>query len=260
MKARCAARIVAIVVSIATERVALLALEHVAKYHWVGPYEKRTLDDVSLSLGAGDVVGIWGSHRSGKSTLLRIIAGLDAADRGSVRVIGHDVSRLSRSELGSLRLRQIGLVGAHGPHSARMSIADFVALPLLRIHAHGQARRQALAMLGRIDILECRDATWNQLSDSERALASLAHGLVRRPRLLLVDDLTQGLDALQQAEVMRLLRDAADDDDVAILMTASSMNALIGSHDAYRLSDGRLVHIASSAADVIDFPASRRTS
>jgi ABC-type lipoprotein export system ATPase subunit len=63
----------------------LLTLEHVAKANRVGPCEKRTLVDVSLTLAAGDFAGVWGGHRSGKSTLLRIAAGMELPDSGVSR-------------------------------------------------------------------------------------------------------------------------------------------------------------------------------
>jgi ABC-type lipoprotein export system ATPase subunit len=234
----------------------LLALEHVAKTHWVGPYEKKTLVDVSLSLAAGDFVGVWGAHRSGKSTLLRIAAGLEPPDRGSVRFEGLDLASLSSSARGELRLREIGVVRHEGPQSPELSVADYVALPLLSRLARGEARRQALAMLRRVGIGECHDAHWRHLSDGERALASLAHGLVREPKLLLADDPSVRLDTLQQQEVVGLLRKAATESNVAVLMTSSAMTALAGAHEAYTLDDGRLAPVIDPAAgaDVLEFP------
>lgn len=234
----------------------LLALEHVVKTHWVGPYENKTLVDVSLSLSAGDFVGVWGAHRSGKSTLLRIAAGLEPPDEGTVSFEGRDLARLSSSQRGELRLHQIGVVRDHGPQSPELSVADYVALPLLSRHPRGEARRRALNALRRVGIAECHDAHWRHLSDGERALASLAHGLVREPRLLLADDPTVRLDTLQQNEVLGLLREAATESGVAVLMTSSVMTALTGAHEAYTLSEGKLAPVADPAAgaDVLEFP------
>ncbi len=234
----------------------LLALEHVAKTHWVGPYEKRTLVDVSLALGPGDFVGVWGAHRSGKSTLLRIAAGLEPPDEGVVRLDGTDLASLASSQRGELRLRQVGVVRNEGPQSPELSVIDYVALPLLSRHPRSEARRRAMSMLRRVDIAECKDAHWRHLSDGERALASLAHGLVREPKLLLADDPTVRLDTLQQNEVVGLLRMAATESGVAVLMTSSTMSALTGAHEAYTLGDGKLMPVVDPAAgaDVLEFP------
>lgn len=240
----------------------LLTLEHVAKTNWVGPYEKRTLVDVSLSLEPGDFVGVWGGHRSGKSTLLRIAAGLELPDSGVVRFAGEELRELSSARRGELRLDEIGFVRGEGPQSAEFDVADFVTLPLLARHSRRVARGRAMDVLRRVGIVECHSVKWRHLSDTERALVSLAHGLVRSPRLLLADDPTAGLDALQQAEVVGLLRRAAAETGVAVLMAASAMSALPGVHEAFTLRDGALVPVSDRAAGgtVIDFPASGQSS
>lgn len=237
----------------------LLSLEHVAKTHAVGPYEKRTLVDVSLSLSAGDFVGVWGAHRSGKSTLLRIAAGLELPDSGSVHFEGQDLAALSDSQRGELRLHPLGIVRGDGPQSGELSMVEYVALPLLSRHARGEARRLALNALQRVGIADCRDATWRQLSDGERALASLAHGLVRDPKLLLADDPTVRLDALQQAEVVGLLRSAATETGVGVLMMSSVMSALAGVHEAFTLDEGTLAPVVdpSVGGAVLEFPRSK---
>lgn len=240
----------------------LLTLEHVAKTHWVGPYEKRTLVDVSLTLAPGDFVGIWGGHRSGKSTLLRIAAGLEQPDAGAVRFDGRELTALPRGARGELRLREIGLVRGEGPQSAEFQVLDFVALPLLAFHSRRAARGRAMDFLRRIGIVECHDVTWRNLSDTERALVSLAHGLAREPKLLLADDPTAGLDALQQEEVVQLLRRAARETGVAILTTVSAMSALAGTHEAYTLEEGRLTPVQDPAAGgtVIEFPGGEQSA
>ncbi|HMJ02561.1 MAG TPA: ATP-binding cassette domain-containing protein [Conexibacter sp.] len=184
----------------------LLSLEHVAKTHWVGPYEKPTLVDVSLSLAPGDFVGIYGGRRAGKSTLLRLSAGLDVPDRGVVRFDGIDLATLSRARLGARRLREIGIAAGGGPRSIELTVADYVALPLMG-ERPAVVRHRVRDALQRVGVLECREATWPQLSDSERMLASVAHAIVRRPRLLLADDLVVRLDASQDHEVVALLVD-----------------------------------------------------
>ena len=231
----------------------LLSLDHVAKTHHIGPYEKRTIVDLSLALRRGELVGVWGAQRAGKSTLLRLAAGIDAPDHGCVRFDGRDLAGLSRSQLGDLRLRDIGVAFGIGPQSTELTIADYVALPLLRAGSRGTARRRARDVLDRTGIVECRDATWSQLSDTEQVLASLAHALVRRPRLLLVDDPTLRLDTTSDFAVVALLRTLAED-GTAVLMTTSSMAALRDVHCAFTLSDGRLSDVSPARASVISFP------
>ncbi len=235
----------------------LLSVEHVGKTHQVGPYEKRVLVDVSLALHGGDLVGVWGAQRSGKSTLLRIAAGLEQPDAGLVRFDGRDLATLPQAERDRLRLHDVGLVRGEGPQSTAFTVLEYVAMPLLDRLKRREALARALATLQRVDVAECRDARWAQLSYGEQALVDLAHGLVRRPRLLLVDDPTAGLDTLQQHEVVSLLRRVAAEERVAVLITSSILSAVTEAHEAFTLSDGRLLPITDASGPggaVIEFP------
>jgi ABC-type lipoprotein export system ATPase subunit len=235
----------------------LLSVEHVGKTHHVGPYEKRVLVDVSLSMRGGDLFGVWGAQRSGKSTLLRIAAGLETPDVGAVRFAGTDLATLSKGRRDRLRLGEIGLVQGPGPQSSTLTVLDYVAIPLFGRYKRHEARSRALAALKRVDVVECGDALWHQLSDGEKTLVKLAHGLVRAPRLLLVDDPTAGLDTLQQQEVVDLLRAFAQRDRIAVLMTSSVLSAITEAHEAFTLSDGRLIPVTDAtrrSGEVIAFP------
>ncbi|HEV7772868.1 MAG TPA: ATP-binding cassette domain-containing protein [Conexibacter sp.] len=235
----------------------LLSVEHVRKTHWVGPYEKRVLVDVSLSMRSGDLFGVWGAQRSGKSTLLRLVAGLELPDAGAVCFDGSDLATLSKARRDRLRLSEIGLVQGAGPQCSTLTVLDYVAIPLFGRCKRHDARSRALAALKRVDVVECRDALWHQLSDGEKTLVKLAHGLVREPRLLLVDDPTAGLDTLQQREVVDLLRAFATHDRIAVLMTSSVLSAITEAHEAFTLSDGRLIPVTDATrrrGEVIAFP------
>lgn len=235
----------------------LLSVEHVGKTHWVGPYEKRILVDATLALEPGDLFGVWGAQRSGKSTLLRIAAGLEAPDAGVVRFDGEDLAALPKARRDRLRLSAIGLVQGDGPQSATLTVLDYVAIPLFGRCRRLDARSRALAALRRMGVAECRDARWHQLSDGERTLVRLAHGIVREPRLLLVDDPTAGLDTLQQQEVVGLLRAFAVQERLAVLMTSSVLSAITDVHEAFTLGDGCLIpvtDVARRGGEVIAFP------
>ena len=232
----------------------LLSLEHVAKTHHVGPYAKPTLLDVSLTLDTGELVGVWGGRRAGKSTLLRLSSGLDVPDEGSVRFDGTDLACLSRSQLSRLRLHEVGLAFGQGPQSMDFTVAEYVELPLRTERSPAVAQRRVRDALRRVGILDRSDATWSQLSDSEQVLASLAHAVVRRPRLLLADDPVSKLDVCEDREVVGLLGALAAELEMAVLMTTSSLSVLPDVDQAYTLSDGRLEAVPSSRGSVIALP------
>ena len=147
----------------------LLSLEYVGKTHHVGPYEKAVMVDVSVAIAPGEFVGVWGGRRAGKSTLLRLASGLDVADRGVVRFEGRDLARMSRAQLGSLRLRDVGVSFGEGPQSPELTVADYVALPLLTAGSSATARACANEALRRTGVLERRHAPWSRLARTHAA-------------------------------------------------------------------------------------------
>jgi putative ABC transport system ATP-binding protein len=234
----------------------VLEFENVAKTHRVGPYDKPLLRGVSLSLSAGDVVAVWGSPRSGKTTLLRLAAGLERPDEGVIRFDGLDLSTQSRSTVSALRLGDIGLARTEGPSTTELPVLHYVALALMRAHGRGKAVKRARSVLSWVGVADCAEARWEHLSDTEKALVSVAHGLVREPQLLLVDDVTARLDALRQAEVIGVLHRAAAERRVAILVTCSALSAAVGAHETFTLSQGRLkpINDPASAGQIVKFP------
>jgi ABC-type multidrug transport system ATPase subunit len=177
--------------------------------------------------------------------------------------MGVDFAALRKESRDRLRLSEIGLARGEGPPSQSMTVLEYVSVPLLATRTRDEAQARARIALRRLDVAECGDAHWNQLSDDERALVSLAHGLVRDPRLLLVDDPTVGLDALQQQEIVDALRSVAVEQNIGVLMTTSVLSALTGVHQAFTLSDGRLIPVTDvtrPGADVIEFPRGKQAS
>jgi ABC-type lipoprotein export system ATPase subunit len=240
----------------------LLSLEEVSKSYWRGPSEVRVLSGACLELRAGEFIGVWGKRGTGKTTLLRIAAGLETPDRGSVRFEGSDLATLSEQGHARLRRGQLALARRAGPRS-ELSMLDYVALPLLVEHGRKQAARLADRALSRVGMAQCAGQRWDSLSDGERALIAIAHGIARAPRLLLVDDPTANLDVREREEILLLLRSLVEETQLGILMTVPDMPAALGSHQLKALSGGRLIEPPASPEDednVIDFSGYRRSA
>lgn len=219
----------------------LLSLEAVSVTYWRGERCVPVLDGVSLDVHPGEVVAVWGQHNSGKTTLLKLAAGLVEPTVGRVRFAGRDLSGLSAGELARLLRGPIALVRPTGPNSAELRMRDYVGMALLRDRSQAQARRLATATLERVGAGDCAAARWRDLSDSGRTLVALAHAIVRAPRLLLVDEQTASLDDVQREDVMELLRAATEEQGTAVLATAPDMTAMAHAHTIRSLSGGRLL-------------------
>jgi putative ABC transport system ATP-binding protein len=234
-----------------------LALEGVSKSYWRGPHETIVLKDISLSVYAGECVAVWGQRGSGKTTLLKVAAGLEAPDEGIVSFKGRDLHARSKAEMVRLLREEIGWARRSGPESDELEMLDYVALPLLKSHTLRRARRRSAAALAHVGVADCCNGRWEDLTDGERTLVSIAHAMVRKPSLLVVDDPTANLDVLQREEVMGLLRATAEREWLAVLITVPDMPSMVHAHRIGSLSDGRLL-VPSGASperdNVVEFP------
>jgi len=233
----------------------LLSLAGVTKRFARGYREVEALAGIDLDVEPGDFVAIWGGSRSGKTTLLRVAAGIEAPDAGSVTFDSKDLASRSRRDRARLLLTDIGCVWQTGRITRGLSVLDHVALPRFKERAHAQARREAHEMLERVGTPQAATARWHELTDGERTRVALAHALIRRPRLLLADEPTANLNMIEREQVLGVLRSVADEAGVAIVMTAPDAPNLLQSHRLMSLDGGRLIKPRSEQrGTLIDFP------
>jgi putative ABC transport system ATP-binding protein len=239
----------------------LLCLESVARSYSRGPKEIAVLKDVGLEVHSGDLVGIYGARSSGKTTLLRIAAGLDHPTSGRVVFLGNDLASLSRAELAQVHRDQIGWVDREGPHLHELPACEYVAMRLYGRVPPAEARRSAVAALERVGAGDSASLRWHEISDTARVLVAIAHALVREPQLLIVDDPTAGLGLIDRERVVSLLRQAAEEDGLAVLMAVPDIPAMLHANEMRSLNRGRLISPADSSGDretVVEFPLNRR--
>lgn len=232
----------------------LLTLERVSKRYRHGRREVTALDDVTLAIEPGELVAIWGVPRSGRTTLLRIAAGLELPDGGDVRFCGEAVAEGHVDGLpAGIAFAQVGL-GATGGES----IVDHVAMPLLaRGAAPETARARALLQLERVGAAGCAHLQSRELEPTERVRVAMAQALVTGPRLLLVDDPTRHVDLLEREAVLLLVRSIADG-EVAVLMTTGEAMGVSGVDRALTISGGVLrAEACAEPANVVALHAGR---
>jgi putative ABC transport system ATP-binding protein len=238
----------------------MLCLEAVSKYYSCPEGLRVALDDVSLSLGRGQLMGVFGPSGAGKTTLLRVASGLRNPDAGAVTYNGERLDRMSANERTRFRRREIACVWAAQSWQERLSVLDHVALPLL---VDGCSRRSAERRV-REALLACEAERYvemelRDLSDGERQRVAIARALVTEPRLLLADGPTSTLSLVEQEEIMVLLSALAREARVAVLITASDAQALVGAEPVLYLRDGKLIgsEPASEHGRLYRFPAVR---
>jgi multiple sugar transport system ATP-binding protein len=215
------------------------------------------LDDVSLDVEGGEFVALLGASGSGKSTLLRIIAGLETHDRGQVLIGGRPATSLAPSE------RDVAMVFQNYALYPHKTVAENIALPLemrrlntwqrlpgaaaLSPHARAaRARiaddvRAAAAIVGIERLLDRRP---NQLSGGQQQRVALARAMVRRPRLLLMDEPLSNLDAKLRTRMRAEISDLhARIGATIVYVTHDQAEAMTMANRIAVMVDGRIVQI-----------------
>jgi len=200
---------------------------------------RAILEGVTFNVGRGEFTGLIGSNGVGKTTLLRTILGLQRPDAGEIRVLGEPLSHHHRS-FGYVP--QKVLLDPDVPMRAR----DFVALGL-DAHRWGLSRRTAHErdlverMIVDVHAEQFADRRVGSLSGGEQQRILIAHALVSQPALLLLDEPLANLDPKSVQEIVALLHSVATDHQVAVLLSAHEMNALLPVMD-------RIVYVTNGRA------------
>jgi zinc/manganese transport system ATP-binding protein len=200
---------------------------------------RQILDNVSFTIGAGEFTGLIGPNGAGKTTLLRVILGLQRPGSGQVTVLGQP--RSPRSQPVGYVPQKV-LLDPDMPMRAR----DLVALGLdggrygLRLPSR-QRDETVREMLHAVDAERFGDARVGNLSGGEQQRVLIAHALISRPRLLLLDEPLANLDLRSGQEIISLLHRIAREQQIAVLLSAHEMNALLPVMD-------RIVYLAGGRA------------
>lgn len=240
----------------------LLALRDVDKGYRRGGRWQRVLTGVSLEVEARELVAVVGGRGEGKTTLLKIAAGLELPDSGSVCLGRTDLVRSSDE----LRSRQLGseVAWVHRDGTGvKFEVLDYVGLPLAMGRRRGRRRAEALAMqaLERVGAADCAHQRWEELSNWERVLVGFARGVVGEPRLMVVDDVIDGLGMRKTREAGELLRALISELGCGVLLSASDLEATLLADRVWCFERGRLQLLSDQTrthADVIDFPGGAR--
>jgi sulfate/thiosulfate transport system ATP-binding protein len=208
------------------------------------------LREVSLNIPTGQLTALLGPSGGGKSTLLRIIAGLESADSGTVMIEGKDATRLPPQK------RNVGFVFQHYAAFKHMSVAKNVAFGLeIRKRSKAETRRRVDELLELVHLSQFAHRLPSQLSGGQRQRMALARALAVEPTVLLLDEPFGALDAKVRKELRDWLRRLHDEVHVTtVFVTHDQEEALEVADEIVVINDGRIEQIGSPD-ELYDRPA-----
>jgi putative ABC transport system ATP-binding protein len=210
----------------------------------------QVLSDASLNVEAGEVVAVIGDRLTGKTTLLRIAAGLAEPESGLVRLDDVTLADLADRERSKLRGREVVWLNTVGM-SAKLRVSKIVGWSIAEYRGRGERERRVAAVLERVGAADCMGLCWGDLSRFEQVLVAYAQAFAGRPRIIVVDDLLDGLGEPWTRDASDLLRSLLEDAgrSCGVLMSASDRDSALYADRVWLLDAGRLIPTAGHRED-----------
>jgi putative ABC transport system ATP-binding protein len=223
----------------------ILELQHVSKLYQMGDSIIRALDDVSLTVHAGEFVAIMGHSGSGKSTFLQVASMLAQPSSGKILLREKDVTTYNEVERARLRNKEIGFVFQQFNLLARTSAIDNVALPLVYAKVPEKERiARAKVMREKVGLGDRLQNTPAQLSGGQQQRVAIARALINDPSIIFADEPTGNLDTKSGEDIKRFLQDLHAENRTIIMVTheedvAAVAERLVVFRDGRIISDGK---------------------
>lgn len=214
---------------------ALIKLKNVKKTYIIGEKTFNALDGVDLEINQGEFVVILGPSGAGKSTLLNLLGGMDKATSGIILIGENDIAKYSDNELTRYRANDVGFIFQFYNIMPTLTVEENVNL----IKDVTNTTKDVKDVLKSVDLLKHADKFPSELSGGEQQRVSIARAIMKNPKVLLCDEPTGALDSLTGAQVLKLLRDQADNDTTVIIVTHNAMIADVADR-VIRIKNGKV--------------------
>lgn len=220
----------------------ILSLEGVSKVYRTGEFAVTALDNATLHVHGGEIVAIMGPSGSGKTTLLTVAGALLRPTRGSVRVCGIDVTRMTESHLAAVRRQNVGFVYQSFNLLEALTAVENVRVVVQNGSKNGrvQAIDRAMELLHTFGLSHRVNSLPKRMSDGEKQRVAIARALAKDAELILADEPTANLDAKRGHEVMELLAQKALELHKAVVVVSHDNRIRQFAHRVLWLEDGRL--------------------
>jgi putative ABC transport system ATP-binding protein len=218
-----------------------VSVQNVVKIYQRDSQQIKVLDGLSLEVPQGEFMALMGPSGSGKTTLLNLIAGIDRATSGSVRVAGTDLTPLSEGELAKWRSSNVGFIFQFYNLIPVLNAVENVELPLLLSHLSKRERRErALTALRIVGLADRSKHYPRQLSGGQEQRVAIARAIVTDPSVLVADEPTGDLDSKSAEEILDLIQTFNKEFGKTIVMVTHDPRAASRAHTQRHLEKGVL--------------------
>ena len=219
----------------------MIQMEHISKIYQVGDAPFYALRDVSLHIGAGEMVAVRGRSGAGKSTLLHIIGGLDTPDEGRYMLNGLNVGEATDAGLARIRNEQIGFVLQDFSLIDHRSTLYNVTVPMLFGKTpFSQMKTKALDALEAVGVSDQAHKAVSDMSGGQRQRVAIARALVNDPPVILADEPTGNLDSETTEEIMKLFVSLHERGKTVVIVTHDEHVASFCDR-SITISDGKIL-------------------
>ena len=226
------------------EKKPVIEVKNLYKIYKVGQNKVRALNGVDMTIYKGEFCSIVGTSGSGKSTMLNMLAGLEKPTKGTIKVAGKYIEKLSENQLVKFRREKVGFIFQSFNLLGTMNAVENVALPLSFRGVPKRVRlKKASAMLDLVGLKTQKKHRPNQMSGGQQQRVGVARALVVDPEIIFADEPTGNLDSHTSAEVMELMRKVVAEQNKTLVMVTHDNHLATFADRIFHIIDGKIVKV-----------------
>jgi len=219
----------------------IVQIRNIFKSYRRGSQTVPVLEDITFDIEEGEFLALMGPSGSGKSTLLNLIAGIDKADSGTIKVGGIDITSLSETQLAGWRATNVGFIFQFYNLIPVLTAFENVELPLLLTGLSRGGRKEHVDMaLRAVSLSDRMDHYPSQLSGGQQQRVAIARAVVTDPTILVADEPTGDLDRRSAEEILDLMERLVHELGKTIIMVTHDPRAAGKAHIIKHLEKGIL--------------------
>ncbi|HLR73796.1 MAG TPA: ABC transporter ATP-binding protein [Virgibacillus sp.] len=203
--------------------------------------ETRAVDNVNITLTAGEFVSIIGPSGSGKSTLLSLIGTLDQPTQGTITYDGEEVMKLSKKKIADFRFEEIGFIFQQFHLLPTLTALENVLTPLFARRVDYDKQKRAKEVLDQVGLSDKFDSLPSQLSGGQQQRVAIARAIVHKPSWLLADEPTGNLDTEAGNNIYELLQTLNEEESCGIILVTHDPELATKADRVIAMRDGEIV-------------------